>query len=460
MPFGFSTYDANTVIPFREETLRRAIAYRNAANGTAPLAALLSLQTNDVTPDPEMQWPEGRLSLPIPDCLAIDGTFGAFAPMTGANNAALPVTVGAQLKLRLSSFHGLGVSDVLLIHECPIAGGALSSFTYWIITALDETNGQATVRLQDSSAGNFSIKNDAASWSGTLRRVASPVGRSVSEGSTTSLTHLVTQTNICRNFAQTFRDDRSWTGNALQVRDKFSKTSVYKRDMMAVGRAHLVKLENAMLWGRKSKVTDVEGKNTWTTGGIVHFLQEWEKAGGGENNYRPNEPAATTIADESRRRLDFAGAPITRDQFENNYMRRFLNSSSDSSFEKLVLCGDQFLPFLNAFYDTKIVVNRDMKEMHQFDMVDLYTLNLPSGTLHFKTHPLFSKLPYMRRGALVVDIGCMRFLTTPMRDTFIREEIQANDFDGRTDGFFTEGGLELVHPENFGMITNFGGLTA
>lgn len=457
--FGFTTFDQNTVTAHREASVRRNIAYRNIANGSAPIAALLALQAQETCPDPEFSWYEGRLLLPIPECLANDSTFGAFAPMSGTNNVALSVSVGGTLKLKINDFHGLGLGDVLVLHECPVTGGGIS-FTYWMVTAWDETLAQVTVRLQESSLGTtLNINNNAAAWVGANRKVLSPIGKSIAEGSTTSLTHLSSQTNMCTNYAQIFRDDRSWTGNALQVRSKLETTSVYKKDMKALGKAHLIKMENAFLLGRKSKVTLPDGRNQWTMGGIRHFLTEWEKAGGGENSYRPNEPAALTNADENKRKLDFGGVAITRDEFENNYCRRMLGSSSDSSFEKLVLCGNKFLPYLNAFYDTKIVLNREMKELHQFDMIDLYTLNLPSGTLHFKVHPLFSMQPYLQKAALFLDIGNMRFLTTPDRDTFVKQNIQAPDYDGRTDGLLTEGGLELVHPENFGLITNFGGLT-
>jgi hypothetical protein len=108
--------------------------------------------------------------------------------------------------------------------------------------------------------------------------------------------------------------------------------------------------------------------------------------------------------------------------------------------------------------ENKITTNKNFPAEMTYGM-HLVSIETVHGTLHFKSHPLFTEHPSFEKAMLITDIGNLRYRPLNDRDTVINDNIQANDLDGRKDEWFTEAGLEVRFPESNMLIQNVNEIT-
>ena len=80
--------------------------------------------------------------------------------------------------------------------------------------------------------------------------------------------------------------------------------------------------------------------------------------------------------------------------------------------------------------------------------MDVVSHLTPFGTLHYKSHPLFSENLEWRFGAIILDVRNLKYRYLTGRDTELLKERQPNNADYRQDEWLTECGIEIRFPES------------
>lgn len=218
---------------------------------------------------------------------------------------------------------------------------------------------------------------------------------------------------------------------------------------------HMIEMEKAFLFGDKHTVQVTADTGDITpetqTGGIIWFLQQYEVV---NSIYRGGSgaPAVTLNTDADKRIID-AGGSMTKTDFDK-YMARLFTVTQDIGYEKVCLCGAGFLGAMNQFFERNRVIQTVLNEPTTKARFVVYTIETLFGTVHFKTHPLFTQDPYLTNNGLFLDLGNLRFRPLSDSDTKFLKGRQETDRDGRKDEWITEAGLEYKFPESGMYIQN------
>ncbi len=472
--FEFPTLSGTDVAAWSRKNARRYIAYQRPG-GAAPLAALLSLSEPEETDGPEFSWTEERWVNPNLTMVPENSTYGPFYTNNNTTTQATTYTVttatgtalGGTYYLKVASVDNILVGEVIGLTRTPTAVGGTFKRTLWRVVSVNTTDkllGVTCLSCEGVTAGStFNLQNTGTNtWAlATVSKTAHVLGSANKEGSTSSGSMGVKWPIEVSNYCQIFRDPQAFSANLLQQPMTFNESGIYKQTMLKNGVNHLIRLEQAMLFGRKFKTTittDGQAEVVRYTGGLLYYLEEFEKANGGAFLYRNGESAATAVTDDNKRILDVSGT-VTLAEWKS-YMQRVFRKTMSSSYEKLVLCGDGFADAVSTWYGEKFTRNAELKTEHGFGMMDIHSLQTPYGTLHFKTHPLMTANELTRNDAFIIDVPGLKWRHTKGRDTYVRENIQTNDFDGRKDEHFTEGGLDVTFPEAHMYIRGMTGIVA
>lgn len=436
---------------------RREVFY-TYPNGAAPLLGILSLLEDERTDNTKFGWWDHIWKERQTKTAAISssGPFSATGSDTPSSDG-FNMVAGTVYRLRVAAGGAqyLTVNDVVLIR-----GVALASSTVDIkglVVSVDKGNNDrfefralhAATAVQNGSGENVDLDVIVA-------------GTAYQEGSGSNAMTPKWPVNV-ENFTQIFKTAFQLTRNALKVPTEFDKTGAYKHQAKEAALEHMVALENAFLFGERGVFTSAgyDG-NTLPTrfmGGVLWFLKQWELGNvtnGGEFNYRPGEAAATLNTDPNKRIIDINGA-VTRSDFENYLERAFANSSNTTN-EKLVLCGSGFLTALNKGYERYITTTKGMKAEEKFGMA-LTGIETVHGTIWCKSHPLFSQRSFMRNSALVLDLPNLKYRYFSDSDTQLTKMVQNKDDDFRKDRWLTEASLELRNPASHIMLNDVQSIT-
>lgn len=435
----------------RFKNVRRSVFYFYP-NGAAPLTGLLSLMDEEDTDDPEFSWWEKRLSKQRDTTKTQGSSLGPFQNNVGSAMSD-PFTWTADTLYRVfTTTDQTGTSAVMrkghvIKIVCDKDGGDADSLELrGVITDIAAT--YLTVRAINTVA---SVKNGATNENADKEILI--IGSAFAQGRDSVKEEVYSQPKEFTNFTQIFRTPFSITGTALRTSVKYDETGPYKDKAKEHSVQHMIEMEKAFLFGSKNKYysaatvnpTDGTGLPTYTTGGILHFLEKWE-AGDYET------VTATKDADDDKRIILNTAGSINEKDYDK-YLERCFRVTNNTANEKLVLCGSGFLSVINQMYRSKSVLNSDLP------MTDTYGMNVvkhltPFGTIYYKSHPLFSQNPVLRNNALFVDVKNLKYRIMQGRDTELLKNRQPNDADYRRDEWFTEAGLELRFPESFMYLQN------
>jgi hypothetical protein len=228
------------------------------------------------------------------------------------------------------------------------------------------------------------------------------------------------------NYTQIFKTVYELTGTAVPTRTRTGDP--LKNDKKRKMFDHSVALEQAFMFGTRHETVGSNAKPLRYTGGLMYFL--------GADYDATSKPTITTISSATTTgESDFLDA--TYQVFDYN--------AEMSGDERIVLCGNGFLNYLNKwakdFGSTRI--NYD-------GIVDVFGMKLqrwviPQGTMYMKTHPLMNINTRYTNGAFVIDSGCLRYRPLATRDTKFMDNVQNNDEDTRKGMWLTEAGVEYNH---------------
>jgi len=217
----------------------------------------------------------------------------------------------------------------------------------------------------------------------------------------------------------------------------------------------MIELEKAFLFGVRTKILDASNIPTYTTGGILWWLEQWERrntTNGGAFDYETGASIVTADTDDNKRIIANSTGVISESLFDT-LVERCFRVTNNRANEKLVLCGNGALQVINQLYKNKSVLNSDLPLTDTYGM-DVVSHRSPFGKLYYKTHPLFNQDPMLRNSMLILDVGNLVYRNLDGRDTDILTNRQANNEDGRTDEWLTECGLEARYPESHMFIQN------
>lgn len=257
------------------------------------------------------------------------------------------------------------------------------------------------------------------------------------------------------NRTQIFRSAFNISRTALKGGLLFDKSGPYNMMAKENGMRHMIEMEKAFLWGENHEVGVADPETgditpETQTGGVLWFLQQWEMA---NSIYRGGTgTAAITSNTDDDKRIVSAGGTLTKDFYEN-FLQNLFRVTQDKGYEKIVLCGSKFIATVNQLFDKARIVQTVLEEPKTKAKFVVYSHETLFGTVHYKTHPLFTEDPDKRDCALFLDLGNLRFRPLTDSDTKFLKGRQDNDRDGRKDEWITEAGLELKFPESHGYMT-------
>lgn len=423
----------------RFKNYRRSVFYQYPG-GAAPLMGLLSLMDGEMTDDPKYNWYEKRMA---EQRTLTDATGPILQTSTGGAAAdPLSLVAGTEYRLVVDSTTHFRVSHVI---RAIFDSGTLE--VIGVVTAIVSS----TVLQFRATAAVAGIDNTTGDNDNIEVLV---IGSANAQGALAPTGETWTLPTGLENYCQIFRTPFSFSGTALKTGAKFDKTGPYKDKAKENSLNHMIEMEKAFLFGSRSAYLGAaaganaadESLPTFTTGGILWFLQQWE-AGTTYGN-----TAATADTDDTKRIIANAAGTLNEAKYDG-YLERVFRFTNNMSNEKLVLCGSGFLSVINQLYKSKSVLQGD------FPSKDAYGMSVvrhvcPFGTLFYKTHPLFSQNAVLRYNALILDVPNLKYRYMQDRDTKLLKNRQANDADHRKDEWLSECGLEMRFPESCMYLQN------
>lgn len=462
MPLGLHT--SNSQASYWSRNIRRRVAY-DFPQGTAPLTALLSLFEPEDTPLPEFGWQEERYA-PVRTMTASSGQPTAdivFYNQGTTTSAGTPITITAGLQLRayVDDASEFQVDDTICFFNLTLTSGT-GNLTGRVIGANSTDN---WIEFECTAAPQSTVVNSAVAED----KYVVLIGSAYAEGSRSRKGRIKYPIEV-QNYCQMHKNTFALTSYALKAPLVYNKSGDYEKALKSNGIDHLSGLESTTIWERRRSTTAVDPDSGETvrryfTGGLLWFLEQWELgnvSNGGAFNYRPGEASVRTQTDwetyTAKRIIQLGGSTISRRQF-NTLIGRTFEKTNNTSWSKLVLCGQGFLNSVSDHFESQVTWTSLRENTHKGWDFELLEHRSNAGTVYYKTHPMFNDTSGLfLNSALIVDLGWLKWRPLTDHDTDVKEGIQANDALVRKDQYLTVGGLEIWYPEAHMWIDNLGAI--
>jgi hypothetical protein len=461
MPLGLVS--SEQIDDYWSQNTRRRIFY-SYPNGTAPLTGLLSMMESEDTPQPVFGWNEERWQETSTITAANptggtnkDGAFtatGGTTPAGDANGKFLLAQWGV-MRVYVANAANFQIDDVIKIF------GVGTSATGPAATGTADLTGRVT------AVGTGYLELMAvSSWSNVLNTAAASNGKSAvligtayAEAARSRSGGIVFPYEI-KNNTQIFKTPYELSRTALKEPLKYDKTGAYKDMSKSNGIKHLASIERAAFFGENAYTTEVDPDTGQTvprryTGGLRWFLDQWEL---GTAYGQPNVSAVVDWRTASNKRvIKCGGTTITKADF-NLLMARLFERTNNTSWDKLGLCGPEYLAKIADMFERQIQFTSLRDEGFDGFNFKLVRHMSNSGEVFYKQHPLFTSAE-MRNSCFYVDLGYVGYRPLSDSDTDIQPMIQLPDADKRKDQWLTECGFEWRFPEANMYVENLGGVT-
>lgn len=437
----------------RFTNIRRSVFYFYP-NGAAPLVGLISLLEEEDTNDPKYSWWEKRLSKQR--TITAVNTTGAFITNTGTNaDAANPFTLaaGSTLRVIVADASVFRIGHQVRLYNVPTTGNPIIVYgrveavyagaAGGGLTGTGGTKQGVDLRLTETITN---VSNIATS----LGLEAWVVGNVHSQGQTGASPAPYNMPVNIENYAQIFRTPFNFTGTALKTAAKFDDSGPYKDKSKEASIYHMIEMEKAFIFGRKLLTTNpTTNLPEYYTGGILYWLEQWEATAG--NIY--GESGATADTDDNKRIIANASGTVNEKRYDG-FLERLFRVTNNKTNEKLCLCGSGALMVLNQMYRNKSVLNVNQGSKDLTYGMSVVSHLTSFGTVHYRTHPLFSDNPIMRYNMLFLDVHNLKYRFVQGRDTTLLTNRQPNNADYREDEWLTEAGMESRFPESHMYLQN------
>lgn len=419
--------DGDWVTNQRPENWRQQILYLYP-NGMAPLTAMLSMMGSESVDDPRFHWWTQEQT-------AVGGAVGAIYTDAGLLTAyvtggvagdTLFVQITTVLANRVRTGHQILLRDAsdyrvdVVGKVTDVTRGAVNSVL--AVKLLEADDNSPDHDLSDSDV--FKI-----------------VGNINPEGGEMPGAIALNPTEVS-NYTQIFRTPLSITRTAKKTRlrtgDQYQKAKSEALEM------HSWEMELAFLWGIATQNVGDNGKPERTTMGAINFIRTY---------------AAANCDDYT---LNAAYSGLTWAQGGETWFKNMLEQIFRyGAAEKLCLCGSGFLLGIDALAMTGGQIN--LAPAQKTYGMDIRTWITPFGTIHMKTHPLFSYDATTRNMGVLLE---PKELTYKYIDdtSFYGENSQKTHpegyggrrLDGTNEEYLTECGLEFGLAQKCAVLNGVG----
>jgi hypothetical protein len=406
----------------RPKNWREAILYEYP-NGSAPLTAIMSKMKGSSLDDPEFNW--WTKSLPtqsgaitniytnalMTSAYTSGGLAGDRLYVKVAEATAAQIRSGHQVLLRDASDYDVDVNAKVTGVQ---KNGASSCITVKLLEA-------------DTATANSHDLSDAD-------RIL-VIGNINPEGASMPDPISYDPTKIS-NYAQIFRTSLEITRTARLT--KLRTGDAYKEAKREALELHSIEMEKAWLWGIKSENTGDNGKLERTTRGLINIIKTY----------------ASNNVDDFTLNTDYSGDTwlASGEEWLDNMLRLMFRYGKS---EKLILAGDGALLGINRLAKSsgQMTLTSETKSYG----IQVNTWQTPFGTVHIKTHPLFSYEAANQHSMVIFEPEGLKY--RHITDTKFYPDTGNNGWtrkDGTAEEFLTEAGLEFHFPTGWGYLNGVG----
>jgi Family of unknown function (DUF5309) len=390
-------------------------------NGSAPLTAILSKMGNEKVDDPQFHWWTKSLAsqggavtgvytnAALTSAYTSGGTAGQTLYIMMAAATVGELRVGHQVLLRDSDHLDVDVNAKV---TAVVTNGSSS---YAACKLLEADDNGASTDLSDC---------DRILVCGNINAEGAPIPDAIAYDPTKWY-----------NLTQIFRTPLELTRTALRTRLRTG--DAYKEAKREGLELHSIEMEKAFLYGIRSENTGANGKPERTTGGLI-----WAIKNGASDN-----------VDDFSLNSDYSGQTWIQggeDWLDSKLEQIFRFGAQD----KLVFCGSGALLGIQKLAKTYGNIQLTPQSMdYGIKVVSWIT---PFGTIHLKTHPLFSYETTTRSAMLIFEPSMLKYKY--IDDTMFKKDPAMNQagftaYDGLKEEWLTECGLEYHFPTKFGYLT-------
>lgn len=397
-------------------------------NGMTPLTAILSMMGSKKVTDAQFHWWTEQIGsvsgavagiFTVPD-LSVPYVTG------GVANDVVYAAVTATLANRIRAGHQILLRDAS-DYRVDVVGKVSS------VSTSGATSTLAIILLEDD---DNSPAHDLSDVDNLL-----VVGNINSEGAEMPNAIALNPTKHY-NYTQIFRSPLSITRTArstnLRTGDDYQKA---KRECLEM---NSIEMELAFLWGIMTERIGDNGKPERTTQGVINFIRN--NAPGNVDDYTLN--------------------PIYAGQAWTVGGETWLKAMLEQIFrygaeDKLCLCGSGALLGIDALAQTSGQIN--LAPAQKTYGMQIKTWITPFGTIHMKTHPLFSFDATTRNMMVILEPKELEYKF--IQDTTFYGESSAKQhpegyghrrIDGTEEEYLTECGLEFGFPLKCGILNGVG----
>lgn len=397
-------------------------------NGMTPLTAILSMMGSKRVTDPQFHWwteQIGSVSGAVTGIFTVPDLSVAYVS-GGVANDVVYVAVSATLANRIRAGHQILLRDAS-DYRVDVVGKVSSVNTSGAVSVL------AVILLEND---DNSPAHDLSDADNLL-----VIGNINSEGSQMPNAIALNPTKHY-NYTQIFRSPLSITRTArstnLRTGDDYQKA---KRECLEM---NSIEMELAFLWGIMTERIGDNGKPERTTQGVINFIRN--NAPGNVDDYTLNPT--------------YAGQSWTTGG--ETWLKAMLELIFRYGAEdKLCLCGSGALLGIDALAMTGGQVQ--LAPAQKTYGMQIKTWITPFGTIHMKTHPLFSFDATTRNMMVILEPKELEYKF--IQDTTFYGESSAKQhpegyghrrIDGTEEEYLTECGLEFGFPLKCGILNGVG----
>jgi len=397
-------------------------------NGMTPLTAILSMMGSKSVDDPQFHWwtetmgsvggaVSGVYTLPdLSAAYVAGGVAGDTIYITVTSTLANRIRIGHQILLRDASDYTVDVVGKVTNNTISGATGVIA------VQLLEADDNSATHDLSDCDT--FLI-----------------VGNINPEGGEMPDAIAINPTKHY-NYTQIFRSPLSITRTARKTRLRTGND--YRKAKRECLEMHGIEMELAFLWGIATENTGDNGKPERTTQGLINFIRANAAANCDDFSLNATYSGDTWAA---------SGETWLKAMLE----QIFRYGASD----KLCLCGSGFLLGIDALAMQGGQINlQPAQKTYGMQILSWIT---PFGTVHFKTHPLFSYDATTRNMGVIFEPEeiSYRYIddTTFYGESSSKKHPEgygSRRIDGTEEEYLTEAGLEFDFPTKCGVLNGVG----
>lgn len=397
-------------------------------NGMAPLTAILSMLGSESVDDPQFHWWTQEQSAvggavagvyTLPDLSAAyvtGGVAGDVVYVSVTTTLGNRIREGHQILLRDASDYSVDVVGKVT----GVTRGTL--VTVLAVKLLEDDDNSATHDLSDCDT--FKIIGNI-----------NPEGGEMPDA-------IALNPSKVYNYTQIFRTPLSITRTArktkLRTGDQYQKAKSEALEM------HSWEMELAFLWGIRTENIGDNGKPERTTMGVINFIRQY----------------AAANCDDYTLNATYAGQDW--DQGGETWLKAMLEQIFRyGAEEKLCLCGSGFLLGIDALASYNGYIN--LQAGQKTYGLQIRSWLTPFGTIHLKTHPLFSYDATTRNMGLILEPKEMTYRYIDDTQFYSESTAKAHPegygnrrLDGTNEEFLTECGLEFGLPQKCAVLNGVG----